>query len=62
MLFLLVFKIMVSMGTINGLIFFANVVGINPNTFLPTKNFVAFRVFIAWLNLDLGINTFFFDD
>jgi len=58
-LFLLVFKIMVSMGTTNGLILLANIVGINPNIFLPTKIFV---VFIAWLTLDLGITTCFFDD
>ena len=60
-LFLFVFKIMVSMGTTNGLILFANIVGINPNIFLPTKTFVVFRVLIAWLNLDLGITTCFFD-
>ena len=34
---------------------------INPNIFLPTKTFVVFKVFIAWLNLDLGITTCFFD-
>ena len=58
-LFLLVFKIIVSMGTTNGLILFANIVGINPNIFVPTKTFV---VFIAWLTLDLGITMCFFDD
>ena len=50
------------MGTINGLIFFANVVQANKIFFFPNdaaKSFLS--VFIAWLNLDLGIETCFYD-
>ena len=60
-LFLLIFKLTVSMGTINGLIFFANIIGTNSNIFLPPESTVVLRVFIAWLNLDLGIDTCLFD-
>ena len=54
----------VSVGTINGLIFYANIVRVNQATFFPSSNnslgtrFLA--VFIAWLNLDLGFETCFF--
>ena len=60
-LFLLTFKLTVSMGTINGLIFFANIIGTNSSIFLPPESTVVLRVFIAWLNLDLGISTCLFD-
>ena len=55
----------VSVGTLNGLIFFANILQANNTTFLPSftyNNLVFFfSTFIAWLNLDLGIPTCFFD-
>ena len=53
----------VSMGTINGLIFYANIVRVNHTTFFPHGDGNVFTdilsVFIAWLNLDLGIETCF---
>ena len=54
----------VSVGTMNGLILFANILQANRTTFLPptasmTSAFLS--VFIAWLNLDLGIPMCFFD-
>ena len=55
------------MGTINGLIFYANIVRINHAFFFTTPMTSALKesqnvlaVFIAWLNLDLGIKIFFF--
>ena len=51
----------VSMGTTNALIFYANIIHTNRTIFFPQSNvsivtrFLA--VFIAWLNLDLGIET-----
>ena len=60
-LFLLIFKLTVSMGTINGLIFYANIVGTNSSIFLPPESTDVLKIFIAWLNLDLGINTCLFD-
>ena len=65
-LFLIVCNLTVSAGTINGLIFFANIVRVN-HTFLfvtprvPVLNVFqqVLAVFIAWINLDLGIETCF---
>ena len=57
----------VSVGTLNGLILFANILQANLTAFLPpttahTSALVTFvSVFIAWLNLDLGIPMCFFD-
>ena len=47
----------ISEGTINGLIFYANVVAINMPIFFPGEKTSVFTVFIAWINLDLGIQT-----
>ena len=51
----------VTEGTISGLIFYANIVQINRAIFFPHKNIHILNdfleVFIAWLNLDLGIQT-----
>ena len=65
--FLLVFAISalnltVTQGFINGLIFYANIVWTYQNVFLPTVNYkvlVFLKTFIAWLNLDFGIETCF---
>ena len=55
----------VSTGTINGLIFYANVVRANQAIFFPRKrtgSAVSFlSAFIAWLNLDVGIEVCFFN-
>ena len=55
----------VSVGTLNGLILFANILQANHTTFLPSTTYnnlvLFFSAFIAWLNLDLGIPTCFFD-
>ena len=56
-LFLLICKLTVAAGTINGLIFYANVVAANHAIFFPPNQTNILTVFIAWLNLDLGIET-----
>ena len=62
---LLVCKLTVAVGTINGLIFYANIIAVNHAVFFPSgdTNVVLdiLRVFIAWLNLDLGVETCFYD-
>ena len=59
---LMVLNITVSTGTINGLIFYANIVRANAATFFPDKTANTFLSwFIAWLNLDVGIETCFYD-
>ena len=58
---LLVCKLTVATGTLSGLMFYANIVGVNRTIFLPVESIDVFSVFIAWLNLDFGIETCFFD-
>ena len=58
---LLVCKLTVATGALSGLVFYANIVGVNRTTFLPVESTDVFSVFIAWLNLDFGIETCFFD-
>ena len=50
----------ISQGTLNGLIFYANVIQANRYIFLPWTQNNPLSVFIAWLNLDLGMETCFF--
>ena len=58
---LLVCKLTVAAGTLSGLVFYANIVGANRTIFLPVESTDPLSVFIAWLNLDFGIETCFFD-
>ena len=59
--FVLVLNLTVAVGTLNGIIFYANIVNANSSTFLPFSkpNFVS--VFISWLNLEIGFDTCFFE-
>ena len=54
-------KITVAVGTIHGLVFYANIISINQNIFIPSGDTNILTVFIAWLNLDLGIETCFYN-
>ena len=46
----------VSEGTVNGLIFYANILWVNKSIFFPPGTSAnVLTVFLAWLNLDLGI-------
>ena len=58
---LFVFNLTVSAGAINGLIFYANIVKINESAFFPPGDVSLFRVFISWLNLDIGIEMCFYN-
>ena len=55
----------VSRGTLNGLILFANIIQVNKTTFFPHHSPLFLTrvlvVFVAWLNLDFGIETCFFE-
>ena len=59
--FILLFNMTVATGTIHGLIFYANIFTANHSVFVPfaTPNFLT--VFVSWLNLDLGIDTCFYN-
>ena len=63
--FIKLLDLTVATATMNGLIFYANVVWANQNIILSTdkhSTIVGYilKVFLAWLNLDIGINTCFF--
>ena len=68
-LLLLVLRLTVAAGAINGLIFYANIVEVNSAIFfqpqtsnVPTGLITKLlTLFIAWLNLDLGIETCFYN-
>ena len=58
---LLWLNITVAIGTLNGLLFYANIVAANRVVLLPypEPNFIT--VFISWLNLELGIDVCYID-
>ena len=58
---LIVLNLTVAAGTINGLVFYANVLAVNSATFFQPQTTNILTVFIAWINLDLGIETCFYD-
>ena len=57
---ILLLNLTVAVGTLNGVIFFANIVNANIQTFIPSSRPSFFSVFISWLNLDIGLDTCFF--
>ena len=59
--FIKVIDLTISQGTLNGLVFYANVVKANEYLLYNEKQTNPLAVFIAWLNLDLGIETCFFN-
>ena len=58
----MILNLTISIGTINGLIFYASIVKISESTgiFFPNGSILVLSQFIAWLNLDLGIKTCFY--
>ena len=58
---LLALNMTVTVGLINGFIFYANIVAVNSAVFFPSSEPSFPTMFIAWLNLDIGINVCFFD-
>ena len=61
----MILNLTVSTGTINALIFYANIIRASQAVFFSPEMSRSFlntlSVFIAWLNLDLGIETCFYD-
>lgn len=57
---ILAINLTVAVGTLNGIIFYVNIVAANRMTFLPftQPNFVT--LFINWLNMEIGIDVCFF--
>ena len=59
--FLFILKLTVTDGIINGLIFYVNLVQVNSSIFYPPGTTNILTVFVAWINLDFGIETCFYD-
>ena len=59
-IFVMVLNLTVSVGTINGLIFYTNIVKIYEPVFFPKGSVHFLSQFISWINLDLGIKSCFY--
>ena len=59
--FLFAFRLTLATGTINGLIFYANIIHNSRTLFFPNGNTNILTLFIAWLNMDLGYETCFYN-
>ena len=60
-LLLFLLHLTVAEGTLHGLIFYANIVAANHHIFFPHTTNNPASIFIAWINLDLGIQTCFYN-
>ena len=58
---LLALNMTVSVGLINGFIFYANIVSAGSAVFFPSSEPSFPSVFVAWLNLEIGIDVCFID-
>ena len=57
---ILILNMTVAVGTLNGIILYANIVAASSGTFFPSSKPTFASVFIAWLNLDFGIEACFY--
>ena len=58
-----VLNLTISVGMINGIVFYANIIWINKSLLFPPEvnaGLQFLKTFIAWINLDFGIETCFF--
>ena len=58
---LITLNLTVSVGTINGLLFYANIIKLNEAVLFPNGNIVIVSQFISWINLDFGIEVCLYD-
>jgi hypothetical protein len=64
-IFISVLNLTVTQGMINGLIFYANIVWTYQSVLFPNQmpsELIFFKIFIAWLNLDFGIEMCFINN
>ena len=59
--FIKILNLTVAEGTINGLIFYANIIRASQSAYFPVKETNPLTVFIAWLNLDFGFESCFYN-
>ena len=60
-IFLSSLRLTVATGMINSVILYANIVQVNRDIFFPSSKRNVLFIFIAWMNLDLGFETCFYD-
>ena len=60
-IFLIALNLTVAVGSINGLLFYTNIVKLNESMFFSQGNIPVISQFISWCNLDLGIEYCFID-
>ena len=58
---LMVLNLTVSVGSVNGLLFYANLVKLNESVFFSNGNIPVITQFISWCNLDMGFEYCFVD-
>ena len=58
---LLVLNLTVAVGTLNAIIFYANILAADKSVLFSTSEVSFASVFISWLNFDFGIDTCFFE-
>ena len=58
---LLVLNLTVAVGTLNLIIFYANIINANRLTYFSHANLTFVPVFISWLNLDIRFDTCFYE-
>ena len=60
-IFLIASNTTVTEGTVNGFIFYASIIGMNNAILFPLQKFNILTIFMAWINLDLGIQSCFYN-
>ena len=58
---MMVCNLTVASGTINGLLFYANILIANRTIFFPYQKQNVLTIFVSWLSLNLGVATCFYD-
>ena len=58
---ILILDMTVAVGTINGFVFYTNIVAANRRTYLPFASPNFCTIFVAWFNLEFGFDLCFFD-
>ncbi len=58
---ILVLNLTVAVGSLNSIIFYANILDANRSIYFSRMHLDAAKVFISWLNLDIGIDTCFYE-
>lgn len=58
---ILVLNLTVSVGTLNSIIFYVNIIDVNRSIYFGQSHLTFIPIYISWLNLDIGFDTCFID-